>query len=62
MGFTTAPIKREFFFHPGDGAGHIYNDIVLSVVAKLPKEAYKKIKKQHNNYAAFYLFGSVYQG
>lgn len=60
MGFTTDPIKREFFFHPGDGAGHVYDETTLSIKAKTPKEALKKVKKQYSNYADFYMFGARY--
>lgn len=55
---STHSIKRKFFFHPGDGAGHSYDDVLLSVVALTPKAAHRKVKRKYYNYAAFYLIGA----
>lgn len=52
-------MNKEYFFHPGDGAGHAYPE-TLSVKACCKEKAETKIKRRYYNTAAFYYIGMRY--
>ena len=54
--------KNSYIFQPGDGAGHIYNDVKPYTTEYMTyTNAVKFIKKHWKGYMEIYLLDSVYK-